>query len=411
MKGCLRYRRSDITETVFKAQIEKIAAGGAGLARLEGKSIFIEGSVPGETVLCRITEEHPSWSRAELLEIIEDSPDRVQPVCDFYGICGGCNLQHLSYTAQLAAKTVIIKDTFIHIGGFCPPEPLVFPSKPWGYRNRMQLHCIRQLHCIQQLPGQSWGLKAKKSNEIIPISGCPIADPGIQSLLRGTENQTQVPLPPPEKDRFTVYARDGLLLREGGIQRGKTRILDRELALDAGVFFQSNGTMLERLVMDLREIAAGLNSAGQSLPVADLYCGVGTFSVFLGEFFPHIDLVEENKFSLALARENLMPLIAAGTSTGFFAQRCENWVKNRRRYGFIVADPPRQGLNPALTYWLKANGPPLLAYVSCNPATLARDSKILLAGGYKLTELRLYDFYPQTAHIESLAVFTRSYAP
>jgi 23S rRNA (uracil1939-C5)-methyltransferase len=180
------------------------------------------------------------------------------------------------------------------------------------------------------------------------------------------------------------------------------RILDRELVLDAGVFFQSNATMLDKLIVDLREIAG---AADRSLPMADLYCGVGTFAAFLGEQFPHIDLVEENKTALTLARENL----AAHASTAFYAQRSEHWADNdiSRRYGCIIADPPRQGFDPTLAHRLAADGPPLLAYISCDPATLARDSALLIKGGYTLKDLRWYDFYPQTAHIESLAVFIR----
>jgi 23S rRNA (uracil1939-C5)-methyltransferase len=309
-------------------------------------------------------------------------------------------LQHLNYPSQLAAKTQILKDTFYRIGGFHPPEPQVFPSNPWEYRNRVQLHCIKR---------RQYGMKAKKSGEIIPVADCPIADPGIRNFLKGEGDQSFSP--PPEKDRFTVYARGGLFLGEGGTLRGKTQILDRELVLDAGVFFQSNGMMLEKLVTDLREIAVGAGAI-RNLPMADLYCGVGTFAVFLGEFFPHADLVEENKTALALARENFLQISGGNTpavSAGYFAQRGEDWVKNAdcRRYGFIVADPPRHGLAPEIARRLAADGPSLFVYVSCDPATMARDSKILLAGGYKLKELRLYDFYPQTAHIESLAVFVR----
>jgi 23S rRNA (uracil1939-C5)-methyltransferase len=396
-----------MADTLHRARIEKIAAGGAGLARVEGKTVFIDGSAPGETVLCRITEEHHSWVQAELLEIIEPSPDRVQPACPLWGKCGGCNMQHLSYSAQLAAKTAILQEAFTRIGGFCPPQPQVFPSPPWEYRNRMQFHAMRQRN--KEKSDTVWGLKARKKDEIIPVSDCPIADPGIRTLLQGENSKMQAQLLPPEKDRFTVYARNGLLLSEGGTARGKTQVLDRELTLDAGVFFQSNGAMLEKLIVDLREIAADQTAADHTLPMAALYCGVGTFAAFLGESFPHIDLVEENKTALALARENLM----RHKSTAFYAQRSEHWAKNgpangpSRRYGFITADPPRQGFDPILARCLAADGPPLLAYISCEPSTLARDSAILLEGGYELRELRLYDFYPQTAHIESLATFIR----
>ena len=382
----------------IEVKIEKIAAGGAGLARHGGQSVFVDGAIPGETVSCRATENHHSWIRAELLEIIEASPDRVLPLCGLYCVCGGCNMQHLSYTAQIAAKTGILKESFMRIGNCRVPEPQVFPAETtapaaWEYRNRMQFHVLRQ-------PNTLLGLKIRKNAGIIPISDCPIADPGIREMVQG---KTQMAIPP-ERDRFTVFARNGLFLQEGGKARGKTRLLNQELTLDAGVFFQSNGAKLEKLIADLQGIAGG--ACQKDAPIADLYCGVGTFAAFLGHLFPHIDLVEENKTALALARENLK----SHESAAFYAQRSENWAKSSlkpQHYGFIVADPPRQGFDPALASLLAKNGPPLLAYVSCDPATLARDSKILMEGGYELADLHWYDFYPQTAHIESLAFFAR----
>jgi 23S rRNA (uracil1939-C5)-methyltransferase len=153
--------------------------------------------------------------------------------------------------------------------------------------------------------------------------------------------------------------------------------------------------------------------------MADIYCGVGTFGAFLGEDFPRIDLIEENRTALALARENVR-----GKGAAYYAQSGDKWVKNRVKpgtetwgsgggpgkppYGFIVVDPPREGLSGGIRDWLCREGASLLAYVSCDPATLARDSRDLCqGGGYGLTELTLYDFYPQTAHIETLAVFCR----
>jgi 23S rRNA (uracil1939-C5)-methyltransferase len=383
-------------DTPFKVQIEKIAAGGAGLARIEGKTVFVEGCLPGELILCRAEKEHRSWLQAELLDIIEASEDRVQPACGLYGRCGGCNFQHLSYKAQIAAKTTILTDAFIRIGSIDPPQPKVFPSQQWEYRNRMQFHAMRGKE-------PAWGLKARKGSDLVQVSDCPIADPGIRGILQGYKKMMHKLLPP-GNDRFTVYARDGLFLCEGGTRRGKTTILGQELTLDTSVFFQSNGTMLEKLVTRLKELTA---SVDHSQPMADLYCGVGTFATFLGTSFPHIDLVEENKTALALARENL----ATHDSAAFYALRSEGWAKTgifHRNYGFIVVDPPRQGFDAALAAKLAIDGPPLLAYVSCDPATLARDSKILVKGGYKLAELGFFDFYPQTSHIESLALFNKN---
>jgi 23S rRNA (uracil1939-C5)-methyltransferase len=154
--------------------------------------------------------------------------------------------------------------------------------------------------------------------------------------------------------------------------------------------------------------------------MADLYCGVGAFTAFLGALFPRSDLVEMNSAAIALAREN-----TRGMNTELFAQTGDLWVKTQVKtqvttqvttqvkgrsldgYGFVLADPPRQGLSPALRRALAHQGPPVFAYVSCDSATLARDSAELIAGGYRLERLTGYDFYPQTAHIESLAVFRR----
>jgi 23S rRNA (uracil1939-C5)-methyltransferase len=386
---------------LLEARIETIASGGAGLARLNGKPVFIKGGIPGERLVCHITKDHRSWAEAEMLELLDASTDRVHPVCGLYGICGGCNLQHLEYKAQLAAKTAIWKDAFARIGGLCAPEPAVVPSEPWEYRNRMQFHAIRDNS--KKSAGVLWGLSSEKNTDLVPIPDCPIADPGIRRLLRGEEEKSL--LAPLGKDRFTVYARGDLFLSEGGVNRGKTKILDQELSLDASLFFQSNGAMLEKLVADLLVIAG---KADRSLPMADLFCGVGTFAAFLGKLFPRQSLVEENKAAIALARENLARDNIA-TQGDFFAQRSEEWIKNNnpRGFGFIIADPPRQGLSQSLALRLATEGPPLLAYVSCDPATLARDGRTLTAGKYTLKALRFYDFYPQTSHIETLALFVQ----
>jgi 23S rRNA (uracil1939-C5)-methyltransferase len=171
--------------------------------------------------------------------------------------------------------------------------------------------------------------------------------------------------------------------------------------MDAGVFFQSNGTMLELLIGELLGLADG---AGGSFPLADLYCGVGTFAGFLGGCFSGAELLEENPAALDLARENVR-------GEAYFSALTDNeWVKKKNAagpgggYGLIVADPPRQGLSPAMRRWLARCSAPLLAYLSCDPASLARDYGDL-SEGWELTGLKLFDFYPQTAHIETLALF------
>jgi 23S rRNA (uracil1939-C5)-methyltransferase len=380
---------------VYKVRLESIAPLGDAIGRIEGKTVFVEGGAPQEMVLCRITGEHMTWARAQLLEIIEPSPARVDKTCAFYGKCGGCNLQHIDYDAQLAAKASILTEHFTTIGDFAPPKPEVVPSPPWEYRNRVQFHCLRQK---AKSEGPSYGLKGRGSGEIIAVTDCPVAAFGIRKLLRDGE-----PIPmPPEKDRFTVFSAGELFLSEGGVERGKIKVLEKEITIDAGVFFQSNIAMLEKLITELRSSC----NAEQAASMADLYCGVGTFALFLGDTYAKTILAEENKRAVAIARENLK-----GMNTEFFALRDTEWDRTILRrsadFGFAVVDPPRAGLALKLAQAMAHNGPPVLAYVSCDSASLARDSKILTDGGYQLDKLILFDFYPQTSHIETLAVFKR----
>jgi 23S rRNA (uracil1939-C5)-methyltransferase len=380
---------------VFRATVERIAAGGAGVMSFQGKRVFMDLVVPGDTVAGRIVREKSGWAQAELVAVESPSPRRVEPRCPLFGTCGGCSLQCLAYETQVAEKTLILRDAFVRLGGVSLPRDLPFvPSPPWEYRNRVQLHYDSR--------GGAPGFKARRGSAVVPAPDCPIADPGIRAALR--EGGV---LPGPSSGRFVLYARGDTLLSEG-ILRGKTArrgavlLRGRTISLDAGVFFQSNGLMLEKLIGDLLGIAEG---ADTSLPMADLYCGVGVFAAFLGALFPRSDLVEENPAAIALAREN-----TRGLQTELFAQTVDRWAASRGMdggYGFMVVDPPRQGLSPALRRALARQGPPTLAYVSCDPATLARDSGELIAGGYRLEQLTGYDFYPQTSHIESLAVFTR----
>ncbi|MDR1443669.1 MAG: TRAM domain-containing protein [Treponema sp.] len=402
---------------IISAEVEKIVPGGAGMARYEGQAVFIPHTVPGERVRARVRRSHKGWAEAGLLDLAEASPRRVKPRCPLAGRegrgCGGCSLQHLDYRFQLEVKTGILRETFGRLSGIPAALRLealenisVFPSPPWEYRNRVQLHAAGK-NPVSGKAGvgfmSSSGDRAGDGAEhrVIPAADCPVADPGIRSLLASGELEAPA-------GRFTLYSRGGMVLREG--ERGRVRIRDRELLMEAGLFFQSNAVMLEALAGDLVSIAGRADS---SLPLADLYCGVGTFAAFLSGRFPRTDLLEENRAALALARQNVDP-----GDRNFFALTDNEWVKMKEAegpsgapaYGFIVADPPRQGLSPPMRRWLARGPAPLLAYVSCDPATLARDSGELVKGAWELEKLIYYDFYPQTAHIEGLALFRNKHA-
>ena len=312
----------------FTAQVERITSGGAGIARLDGKSVFIELTAPGDTVSFRIQKERKAWAEGELLEILEPSSQRVTPVCPLYGCCGGCSLQHLNYEAQIESKTAILRDACIRIGGFDPPTIGVRGSAPFEYRNRVQFHKIEELN------HSKLGFMERKSSQLVELKDCPVADAGIRNALKaGT-------IKAPNKKRFNVYSQGNTFLCEGGAEQGRVSILGRELAMDVTVFFQSNAAMLELLIKDIEAAASG---ADKNLGMADIYCGVGTFAAFLGNKFSSVDLVEENKKALALARENVQ-----APKINYYALSDTAWIKahgNRGKenpWGFVVLDPPRE---------------------------------------------------------------------
>lgn len=349
-------------------------------------------------------------------------------MCRYMERCGGCPLQGIDYEEQLRLKKEFLQEAFPRNGVSAAriPDVKVIPSRPFEYRNRIQLHRLppdaepapaagksrpRSL-LLERKPENLYGFMSRRGRaasgktipQIVPVNDCPVASPVIRRALR-----TGGIAAPVDRDRFCVYGRDSTLLVEGRQSRGPARIREKDITMDAGVFFQSNGTLLEPLI---GEILTAAEDADKRLPAADLYCGVGTFAVFLRDIFERLDLLEADRDALLLARENVR---ASGAR--FFGQNDAAWARNagktvpaaRGGYGFAVADPGRQGLHAAMSRFLAANCE-ILCYVSCSPNALARDAALLSSpedGGLELISLSFYDFYPQTKHIESLAVFRR----
>jgi 23S rRNA (uracil1939-C5)-methyltransferase len=331
-------------------------------------------------------------------------------------------LQGIDYGEQLLQKKEFLRQSFSRAGLFGTPGIKVIPSSPYGYRNRVQLHRVPQ-GTESELPGRKSRMRplklerkaeaacgfmtrsgGKGRTEIIPVKDCVIADPSIRQALN-----TLSITPPVDKDRFSVYGKDSTLLVEGRNSRGVTHIHQKDINMDAGIFFQSNGALLELLI---DELLGAARMANRRLPAADFYCGVGTFAVYLEDIFERIDLLEANEAALGFARGNVR-----SKNTRFFCRRDALWAVNaektvREPYGFAVVDPGRQGLSEAMCRFLR-NNCEILCYVSCNPRALARDAALLLSpdntDGLKLETLSFYDFYPQTRHVESLAVFSAAH--
>ncbi len=317
-----------------------------------------------------------SWSRP---------PSGVVPGCRYAGDCGGCDWLHIGYEEQLRQKVSVVVEALRRTGRIdwarnCRSSP----RAPWQSRNRAQVH---------RVPEGGLGYMGARSVRVVHVDDCPIVVPAIGKLFRGEAR------PPEGLERFTAFA-DGETLAVEGRDDGRdlaASVNGREILFSVGCFFQSNVGMLQKLVpwalADIR---------GES--AADLYCGVGLFGAFLAENISRITFVESRAISISYARRN-----AAGDTHEFFPMTVEEWISSgaaSSRPETVVVDPPRAGLSLEVRSWLTESAPRRLVYVSCNPVTLARDLSALTGGGFVLEDLRLFDFYPQTSHIEAVARLT-----
>jgi 23S rRNA (uracil1939-C5)-methyltransferase len=388
---------------VITVKINEIVASGDGLARFGNKAVFASRSCVGETVEVRVYAEQPKWMRAEFLKLVgKPSPDRVKPLCEFFGICGGCTMQHLRYETQLEAKVVRFIDKFRYEAGFRPPQPRVVASHPWEFQNYMYFWVKKETR--RGADGtMALGFANVRGDEIVPISDCPIADPHIRSILQDSAKSGSISLPI-YADKILMYSRGDLFLYDLGMRQGKVSILDKQIAVDVDAFIPSNIPVLERLIADLCEIA---DTADHSRPMLDMYCGIGIFSAFLADEFPGADLVDANKKAIARARFNV-----TAKNARFYAVKDRHWVSDVQpqagAYGFMVVDLPSIRRLPQSTLeWLIQGGPPVLAYRSQDTASFARDAHTLCRAGYRLSEVTIYDFSPHNGFVDTLAVFDR----
>jgi len=375
--------------------IEKLAVGGDGLAFLEGKAVFVPGTIPGERVRAALSDGDRAsgdWSAAAVEEVLEASSDRVEPGCPLYGVCGGCSLQHMAYSRQVREKAEILRDCLSRIGGLSAPDIPVVSSEPYSYRNRMQFHLA---------PSGRIGLMRRASAEVVETPTCPVADLPIRRWMESRESRGRAREDLRSylegRDRFLVFA-DGRagddgdrVYLEGRDGEVRVSVAGRQIEFHIKGFFQSNLRALDVLAP---AAVRGL-SGGRAV---DLYCGVGIFGSFLRGSFSEIVCVEHNPFALEYARRNV------GGRTEYQALAVEEWVKTlsaRKSFDAVVLDPPRTGLAPAVRDWLAERRIPGVSYVSCDPATLARDLRDLVGRGYRIESVGVHDFFPQTGHVET----------
>lgn len=427
---------------IVALKIETLAFGGNGIGRLDGKTIFVPLTAPGDEIRCRIVRDKGRWAEAELVEILTPAPQRISPPCSVFASCGGCQWQFLPYPEQTAWKERIYADLLQRQAGV-PPEalrPIVPAPSPYAYRSRAQFKCCNTPH------GFLLGFFRKASHVVQGIDACPLLPEKVNALiplLKSTIDGSDVASLIPQIDvgiddrgrvRLVVHARgnsaaqvatllrplavqeDFALFVPGESKRGLQQVCGEEdliihcdnpplsLAYKAGGFSQINLEQ-NRALVDAVLSAAQLQGEER---VLDLYCGMGNFSLPLARRAREVVGVEDYAPSITQAKINAAQ--NGLKNINFYARPACGALRaysQKSPFDLVVLDPPREGAKD-LCAELIALAPPRIVYISCDPATQARDLKTLLQNGYHCVSAQPFDFFPQTHHIESLAILARN---
>ena len=394
------------TPTSIEVTIERILPGGPGLAHAEGLTLFVALAAPGDVVRVRIDRIRGKVAFASIEEIVKPSPVRVEPPCPYFGACGGCDFQQLNYQAQLDAKIEMIRDCLRRIAHLeQPPEISIRPSPlQWHYRARANWQFDPR--------NQRLGYFERGSHRVCDVAECAVLVPKLQQTLEqlrreasslvltsedgredARQNAADIQAAAGDEGVSVVPALAGLSSAE--ISR---RIGDDLYEFNAASFFQVNHDLLEALISEAINDASGESAV-------DLYCGVGLFTLALARRFERVVAVEANPSAARFARRNLHQ--AGISNTKVVTDRVGDWLRAKAGAAapidFLLLDPPRAGVEDDAIETLLNLKPRRLSYVSCDPATLARDLKALLAGGYSLDSLRAFDLFPQTHHVETVS--------
>jgi tRNA/tmRNA/rRNA uracil-C5-methylase (TrmA/RlmC/RlmD family) len=367
----------------LEIEIADMAFGGDGVGKVDGFVVFVPFVIVGELVLVEITERKSDFARARLLQVITPSPDRVDPKCQYFGECGGCQYQHIDYEAQGRIKLEQVRNLFVRVGGFAPEvvgELIPCPA-PYGYRNRIMIR--RQWDKFQQKA--IYGFLRAGSRLVVDLERCEIAEEALNEQLQQVRED-----PPPRN-----------------MQKVVLRMMPDDWELHRDSFFQNNFTLLPKLVETVR---GRLADAGTKFLV-DAYCGIGFFSLSMADLVEGFVGIDIDKQCILPARKNLAE---RGIENGEFIQGKTEEQMDALLERFpaedttLILDPPRKGVHKEGLEMLANANPRQVIYVSCHPATLARDLKWLCEQGYELKSVTALDMFPQTQHVECVADLRRS---
>ncbi|MCH7842863.1 MAG: 23S rRNA (uracil(1939)-C(5))-methyltransferase RlmD [Chloroflexi bacterium] len=369
---------------------------GEAMAEFDGRNVFVAGGIPGERVVAEVVKVHRKYVSAKVVEVLEASPDRVEPPCPYYGVCTGCQWQHLSYDAQLKTKREKVTDALRRVGGLeDPPVSEVIPSPDqYGYRNHARFTINRE---------GALGFVNRETRQFLRIEKCLLMHDGVNTLLEGLQDRcgetTQLSI------RAGKYSGDYLIqpylvhpdIKVPTGQKRYTESVDgRNFDVSSPSFFQVN----------VDQAAAAANLVRDRLHLTpddvllDAYTGVGTFAILLAPSVKQVIAVEESSAAVADAKQNAGEL----QNLDFILGRTEDVLRNLPvKPDVVVLDPPRSGCQPRALESLIELAPSRVAYISCDAETLGRDLKILCQGGYRLDEVAPLDMFPQTHHVECVA--------
>lgn len=419
----------------MEVTIERILPGGLGLAHADGKTLMVALAAPGDRLRVRVDRVKGNVGFASIIEVLESSPMRIAPPCPYFGSCGGCDFQQLTYEAQLSAKAEIIRDCLHRIGRInSVPDFNIAPApNQWRYRSRAQWQYDSVRHRL--------GYFESVSRNVCDVAECAVLVPELQQSLETLRHEMSEGLLPDDARYFRAVVGDqGVSVASGvrspTVSEGEPRDISRSVngenyTLNAESFFQANIDLAPQLI----EAAIGDASGDTAI---ELYSGVGLFTLPLSRRFKHVIAVEENPDAAGFARENLAHAGLANVKmvTSDVAARIESDLERSRkaqRFGssrrevsqsldeiqaethiqsavtagapqidFLLLDPPRVGAESRVIDGILQISPKQICYVSCDPATLARDLRKIIAGGYSLDSLSAFDMFPQTHHVETV---------
>jgi 23S rRNA (uracil1939-C5)-methyltransferase len=375
--------------------IDELAAGGDGVGRgPDGRVVFVPFTAPGDRVRVRVTESRARFARGSVESLLAPGSQRSDPVCPVFGSCGGCAWQHVAYSAQLAAKAKILEDALRRLGRLEPPGPIeITPSpSPYGYRGRARV--------FAQAGRVGW--RRRRSHTVCATTRCPVLLPALDQKLHELALR-----PPPRDGEWELAFGDGQARAAALGRRSRERIFlevaGERIGISPGVFAQANALLLPALAARLLELAGAGDRA------LELYAGAGCFTLPLARRFQRLTALEASPEAVRDLRANLEEAGIENTSVlGETLERAfERGDLSAIEPEALVLDPPRAGLPEGAVDALAGLNPARVVYLSCDPATLARDLALWVGRGWALRSLEGFDLFPQTPHVEGLALLER----